>query len=216
MTTDAPARPIIWVLAGASGAGKSSVGGAMIRSRGGDYFDPDEEAARLRATDPTLAAGAADAAAWAVGRALLERAITGRLDFAIETTLGGRTMPRLLRDAATQGCDVNVWFVGLASADLHVARVRARMAGGGHAVDDATIRARYDACRDNLIDLLPFIAELRIFDNSADGDPRAGQAPAPRELAFLRRGRIVRRCDEAATPEWVKPILAAAMYLGGA
>ncbi|MBL8620498.1 MAG: zeta toxin family protein [Myxococcales bacterium] len=209
MANDEP--PILWVLAGASGAGKSSIGGAMIRRRGADYFDPDETAAMLRATG-TLAAQA-DAEAWNIGRALLERAIEQRLDFAIETTLGGRTMPALLREAATRGFVVNVWFVGLASAELHIARVRARAGRGGHDVDDATIRRRWDTCRENLIDLLPFLAEVRIFDNSAHGDPHAGQPPAPRELAYLVRGRIARRCAEVATPAWVKPILAAAMNL---
>jgi predicted ABC-type ATPase len=42
------------VLAGTNGAGKSSVAGALIRSSGGDYFNPDEVAKRLRSTQPGL------------------------------------------------------------------------------------------------------------------------------------------------------------------
>jgi predicted ABC-type ATPase len=40
--------PILFVLAGVNGAGKSSVGGAFLRSRHLDYFNPDEAATRIR------------------------------------------------------------------------------------------------------------------------------------------------------------------------
>ena len=36
--------PRLYALAGVNGAGKSSVGGAMIRASGADYFNPDEAA----------------------------------------------------------------------------------------------------------------------------------------------------------------------------
>ena len=95
--------PRLYVLAGVNGAGKSSVGGAMIRASGADYFNPDEAAQRLIAANPGLDQVKANAAAWHEGRRLLERAIAERKDFAFETTLGGSTMPRLLADAAARG-----------------------------------------------------------------------------------------------------------------
>ena len=60
-------------------------------------------------------------------RLLHQNAIAERLDFAFETTLGGRTITALLDEAASSGAHVHVWYVGLSSADLHVARVRARV-----------------------------------------------------------------------------------------
>lgn len=42
----------IYVLAGTNGAGKSSVGGAMLINQGTVYFNPDEVAARTRAACP--------------------------------------------------------------------------------------------------------------------------------------------------------------------
>lgn len=61
--------PCIWVLAGTNGAGKSSVAGAILRRSGGDYFNPDEVAQRLRSADPLLTQRQANAAAWAAGLA---------------------------------------------------------------------------------------------------------------------------------------------------
>ena len=43
--------PRIYVLAGTNGAGKSSIGGAMIREAGSEYFNPDEAARRIRAAN---------------------------------------------------------------------------------------------------------------------------------------------------------------------
>jgi hypothetical protein len=62
----------------------------MIRERGGEYFNPDEAAKRILAANPGITQDAANSAAWHGGRRLLERAINERLDFALETTLGGR------------------------------------------------------------------------------------------------------------------------------
>jgi len=205
--------PTIWVLAGASGAGKSSIGGAAFRAKGGDYFNPDEVSSLLLTQSPEISKDDADSRAWNEGKRLLTRAIAERLDFVFETTLGGTTMMTLLRQAATLGFDVKVWFVGLASADLHIARVKARVGDGGHDVSEAAIRQRYDRSRENLIAILPFLAELRVIDNSEEGDPQRGVAPKPRQLLHLRRGRIEMRCGSESTPEWVKPILSAAAAL---
>ena len=202
------------MLGGASGAGKSSIGGEMVRAKGADYYNPDEAAAKLRERDPEVSD--ADSRAWNEGIALLDRAIDQRLTFAFETTLGGNTIPRRLQEAAALGIDVKVWFVGLASPDLNIARVRTREASGGHRVDEDTIRKRYDACRSNLITLIPFLAELRVYDNSEEGDPAAGAAPLPRLLLHMVQRKIVSMSAPGETPDWVKPILAAAKNLATA
>ena len=210
--TTAPAR--LYVLAGVNGAGKSSIGGAAIRAAGGNYYNPDEAARELIAANPGLSQTDANAAAWGQGRKLLERAIDQRLDFAFETTLGGTTMPRLLADAATRGIEVYVFYVGLASADAHIERVRQRVRGGGHDIPEDDIRRRYRHGRLNLVQLLPALTELRVYDNSATADPAAGQAPQPVLVLHMQRGCIVGPPDLASTPEWAKPIVAAAVTLG--
>ncbi len=212
---EARAAPCIYVLAGTNGAGKSSIGGAMIRASGAEYFNPDEAARKILAANPGITSEAANGAAWQEGKRLLERAIAERLDFAFETTLGGNTIARLLEDALAAELDVRVWYVGLSSPELHLARVQARVAAGGHNIPEATIRERYDRSRLNLIRLLTRLTELRMFDNSAEGDPKAGVAPAPVLILRTERGRVVHTCELAAAPEWAKPILAAALKSPG-
>ncbi len=205
----------IYVLAGTNGAGKSSIAGAMFRQAGGEYFNPDEAAGLIRARDPGLSQAQANGAAWRAGTRLLERAIAERRVFAFETTLGGRTITASLEGALSAGLEVRVWNIGLSSPELHMARVRARVARGGHDIPEARIRARYDSGRLNLIRLLPKLTELRVYDNSAEADPHAGVAPEPRPIVRMARGKVAWSCQLAETPEWAKPILAAALTRGG-
>ena len=102
-------------------------------------------------------------------------------------------------------------LVGLSSAELHIARVRARVAKGGHDIPEPRIRDRYDRSRLNLIHLMARLTELRVYDNSDEADPGAGAIPKPKLLLHLASGKIVRTCKLAATPGWAKPILAAAL-----
>lgn len=204
-------RPHIFVLAGVNGAGKSSIGGAAIRASGADYYNPDEAARELIARQPGLTLTEANAAAWQTGRMLLERAIHERLDFAFETTLGGNTIPRLLGETAKREIQISVWYVGLKSPQLHIERVAARVRRGGHPIPEETIRRRYERSRLNLIQLLPSLTALRVYDNSDDAEPEAGGMPAPRLVLHLEAGRILGPEDLSQTPAWAKPIVATAL-----
>lgn len=196
-----------------NGAGKSSIAGAVFREFGSDYYNPDEVAHALRATNPALSQADANSEAWRQGVLLLKRAIQERLDFVFETTLGGNTTPRLLAQAASQGIEIYVWYVGLSSPELHIARVQSRVRRGGHDIPMEQIRRRYERSRLNLIALLPRLAALRVFDNSADADPAAGKVPTPRLILHMERITILGPPDLSHTPDWAKPIVAAALRL---
>jgi predicted ABC-type ATPase len=211
MPSRRPSR--IYVLAGVNGAGKSSIAGATFRQKGADYYNPDEAARKLIETNPALAQADANSLAWRAGVRLLERAIEERLDYAFETTLGANTIPRLLAHAAAQGIEIYVWYVGLSSAELHIERVRGRVRRGGHNIPVQDIYRRYEHSRLNLIELLPIVTALRLFDNSVEADPAAGHTPQPALLLHIERGRILNPLDLERTPTWAKPIVAAALKL---
>lgn len=213
MAGKSPGGGRIYVLAGTNGAGKSSLAGATFRERGADYFNPDEAARRLLAANPGIVLAQANSLAWHQGRRLLEEAVRDGKTYAFETTLGGTTIPRLLHQALDRGIPVRVWYAGLESPELHIARVRARVAKGGHDIAEATIRARYVASRKNLVDLVPRLTELRLFDNSVERDPAAGATPEPRLILHMRAGEIHEMCEMRAVPVWAKPIVASALRL---
>lgn len=209
------ARPFIFVLAGVNGAGKSSVGGAMLQEHGLDWFNPDTYA-RALVRELGLDMGLANARAWQHGRALLEAAIGNRANFAFETTLGGATISRLLAQAAETHAVVML-YCGLVSPELHIARVAQRVARGGHDISTDKIRERWSTSRVNLIKLLPKLARLQVFDNSvsvASGE----DIPDPLLLLEIQGGRLIvpglrDAAALAAVPAWARPILEAAIQL---
>jgi predicted ABC-type ATPase len=206
---DAAAR--LYVLAGTNGAGKSSIAGAMVRERGGDYFNPDEAARVLREANPKLSQTQANSAAWHQGQRLLQRAIAQRLDFAFETTLGGATVAQRLAQAARDGIELHIWYAGLDSPERHLQRIRERVGRGGHDIPEPDVRRRFDASRLHLVQLLPLASTVRVYDNSHEAVPSKGAAPKPWLVLHWERGRIVGPKDLSDTPSWAKPIVAAAL-----
>ena len=206
-------RPVIHVLAGVNGAGKSSIGGSVLRSLGLEWFNPDafaREALEHLGCDQATA----NAHAWTEGQRRLQRALAQGTSFAFETTLGGRTVPARLREASATH-DVLLWFVGLDTVDRHLARVRLRVSKGGHDIPAAKIRERFARAPVNLIALLPHVARLQVHDNSADAAP-GDPIPDPRLVLDVRNGRA--RYPDAAslsalrqTPAWARPIVEAAL-----
>ena len=203
--------PRIYVLAGTNGAGKSSIAGAMLIEQGVEYFNPDEAAELIRSANPGITLEESQSVAWDEGRRLLGRAIDERLDYAFETTLGGRTIPALLEKAMEAGIEVRVWYVGLTNAELHIARVQARVRRGGHDIPEERIRQRYARSLLNLIQLMPKLTELRVYDNSVEADPHTGATPEPRLIVHLNCGKLLTVCELASTPEWAKPIVLRAL-----
>lgn len=87
-----PSRPVLYVLAGVNGAGKSSVGGQLLKAAGLDWFNPDSFARELLGLTGCNQ-HEANAAAWQEGMRRLDAALAQGTHFAFETTLGGRSVP---------------------------------------------------------------------------------------------------------------------------
>ena len=203
----------ITVLAGTNGAGKSSIAGQALRQAGGAYFNPDEATRQILAANPGLTEDAANALAWQESVQRLRAAIADHSDYTFETTLGGQTVTGLLLEAAAAGHELMIWYCGLDSPERHLARVAARVAGGGHDIPEAKVRTRYQASRANLIRLMPHVTMLRVYDNSIEADPATGQRPAPELVLEVKGGTLgypKSAVELATTPPWAKPLVARA------
>jgi hypothetical protein len=61
----------------------------------------------------------------------------------------------------------------------------------------------------NLIELLPYLSELYVLDNSVEVGVDGADAPEPILIVHMADRKIGECCDVTEVPEWVKPI-----YLG--
>ena len=206
-------RPVLYVLAGVNGAGKSSIGGYLLEREGLTWYNPDAFARELRAATG-CDQETANAHAWQESVRRLDQAIADGTNYAFETTLGGHTVVSKILDA-TRTHDVLIWFCGLSTPEQHIARVKARVAAGGHDIPEAKIRERYPRALLNLIDLMPHLAYLQVYDNSAEADAD-GTVPDPLLVLEIENGQVVRPAHDdlkalQRAPDWAKPLLEAAL-----
>lgn len=199
----------ILVAAGTNGAGKSTIVGEFLAAKGGAYFNPDLVAREL--IQKGVPTEQANASAWKLGFNALQRVIDNNEDFSFETTLGGNTIARELRQAIKAGLKIYIWYVGLASPGLHITRVRARVGRGGHEIPEAKIRERYPKSLANLVSFIGVATEVHVFDNSAES---AAGLPQTMRVFRMRGERIIEPDLETLmtqTPSWAKPVVAAAV-----
>lgn len=180
--------PHIVVLAGPNGSGKSTAAPGLLKGALGvaEFINADVIARGLSAFNP------ADAALLA-GRAMLERAAAlaeRRVSFAFETTLASRSLLRRIEEWRDQfGYRLHIVFLWLPGPDAAIARVRARVALGGHGVPETTITRRYWRGLSNFFLLYRDLATTwRVYDNSGR---------RPRLVAAGRSGRSARVRDPA-------------------
>jgi predicted ABC-type ATPase len=210
-------RPVLYVLAGVNGAGKSSIGGYLLERAGLTWFNPDTFARELIAATG-CDQETANLHAWEESIRRLDDAVAKGLNHAFETTLGGTTVTAKILEA-TKTHDVLVWFCGLASPELHIARVRARVAVGGHDIPEARIRKRYPRAQLNLVSLMPHASYIQVYDNSTEA-AADGTVPDPVLVLDMESGRVTRPAPDdldalQLAPEWARPLLEAALR-GGA
>lgn len=186
-------RPILQIFAGPNGSGKSTItAGFPVVGR---YVNADE-IQRLLGCSALEAAENAEK----TRRALL----AAGQDLTYETVFSTRRHLDFLRAARDAGYATFCVYVLTRDPEINFARVRARVARGGHDVPPEKIRSRFWRAMALIPELCAGCDRVLIFDNSrdrADGGPallaevRAGQAtihPAPgwtqAEIAALLRG----------------------------
>ena len=61
--------------------------------------------------------------------------------------------------------------------------------------------------------LLPDLTALQVYDNSMEADPAYGKPPRPKLVLHMEHGIVAGPADLSRTPDWAKPIVAAALKL---
>ena len=162
-----PARRVV-VLCGCNGAGKTTVSRVLLADTLGilTFVNADQIAQGLSGFDP-------ESVTVEASRIMLERLRdlgNQGASFAFETTLSGRTYAAFLRQLRQVGYRVELFYFWLASVELSIQRVAARVASGGHDVPVATLRQRYPRSVRNFLTLYrPLADHWEIYDNSEMG-----------------------------------------------
>jgi len=200
-------RPNLYILAGVNGAGKSSVGGHVLSMLGLPWYNPDTFA-RVLVAECGMSQQEANIEAWTEGMVQLDEAVRTRTPFAFETTLGGTTVCEKIK-AAAQTHNIRIWYCGLQSPEMHLARVQLRVSQGGHDIPKEKILERWQTSRANLIALLPFLTELSLFDNSAEVAVKQA-IKNPIKIVHLRDGKLLHpktTAELTQTPDWAQAIV---------
>jgi predicted ABC-type ATPase len=183
--------PTFTLVAGPNGSGKSTLTGAVTFEGSCNVVDAD---AIARGLDPELPARAAFAAARQTilrCRTLLDK----RESFTLESTLAGHGALSLMRGAKNAGYRTLLVYVALRDPELHIERVRLRVAQGGHDIPDADIRRRYARSLFNASEAMRLADEVLVLDNSG---------PQPESMMRLRNGQIFWRAS--SLPLWVQKL----------
>ena len=157
--------PVLTILAGSNGCGKSTLtSGAKEEFQQDPILDPD---AFAKSIHDKLPGADSDIES---GKRVLRRAeqlIEGGQSFTVETTLSGSTYLRMAARARSAGFLIAVIFVGTSSVEINIERVTARVAKGGHDVPEEDQRRRYPRTLVNMKRLLPLADLVVILDNSS-------------------------------------------------
>jgi predicted ABC-type ATPase len=157
--------PRALIIAGPNGAGKTTFAREFLPQEGRclNFINADLIAAGLAPFSPDSASlQAAKLLAQAI-----DTAVAARHDFAVETTLSGRSYLGLIRAWRGAGYRVGLVFLRLPSADLAVERIRLRVQQGGHDIPEDVIRRRFAQGWANFQSLYrPLVDAWRLYDAS--------------------------------------------------
>jgi predicted ABC-type ATPase len=171
--------PTCWIIAGPNGAGKTTF--AL------EYLPQVAQCSRFVNAD-LIAAGlsplAPERELLAASRLFLseiETCIAQREDFALETTLAGRSYLKLISRLQADGWRVELIYLALPSMEMSKLRVAERVAHGGHNIPVADIERRFARSLGNLLNSFSTqVDACRCFMNS-DASP---------ELVFEQQGEV--------------------------
>ena len=163
-------RPFYVVFAGVNGAGKSTLYRSglwrspdmprsmervnpdeIVRELGGDWRNPSDQ--------------------WTAGKAALARVdelLDRRVSFNQETTLSGRLSLKTIERAHGLGYRVHLFYVGVRSADIALDRIAHRVTTGGHDIDPAAVRRRFQSSLKALSHALDLCESVTVFDNTRE------------------------------------------------
>lgn len=157
-------QKVLHIIAGPNGAGKTTLSRMLLKK---------QPAIRLINADLIahgLNLSSRAGAEIEAGRLMLSaisKAIAEGESFGFETTLSGRVWQRYIAQAKSSDYRVVIIFANVDRVEICLERIAMRVSNGGHHVDEATVRRRFNRSREMFHQVYSNISdEWFIFDNS--------------------------------------------------
>ncbi len=156
------------IFAGANGSGKTTATRFLLPKLGIDIFvNADDMAQGLSRFNPS-------GQALAAGRLVLDRIaklIKSDENFAIETTLAGQTLRKLLQNARDKNYKIEMHYIYCNDIRVNLSRIKFRVEQGGHHVPAEDVKRRYWRSLKNFLTYQKVCDTIVLYDTT-DGIPQ--------------------------------------------
>ena len=164
------------VIAGPNGSGKTTFARDFLQHEAGvvHFVNADLIAAGLSPFHPDLA----KVAAGKLFLRELDRFADTMTDFAFETTLSGKGYRARFIQLRNVGYRIEIVYLRLASPQLAIKRIAARVRHGGHDIPKEDVLRRFDRSWENFQTVYrPLADSWTVYDNSGDQPVLQAQGP---------------------------------------
>lgn len=166
-STTAP-QPVLIVIAGANGAGKTSLTQEILHHqwiKDCVYVNPDEIAEHRFGNwnSPEAVLKAAQHA-----EAIREECLQAKRSLAFETVFSAEDKLLFVRRARSLGFFVRLFYIGTDDPAINAARITNRVREGGHDVPITKIISRFDKSLRNLREAITEVERAYVYDNSVE------------------------------------------------
>lgn len=192
-------RPILIVIAGPNGSGKTSVTSRLLKHEWMEdsvYINPDNIAKDIFGdwnSKETVLKAANYCAEWR------ERCLEEKKSLIFETVMSADDKVDYIIRAKKAGFFIRIFFIATESPIINAARIASRVMKGGHDVPITKIISRYRKSIYNCIKVSTIVDRLYVYDNSVDGE----EAKLQFRLVNGKMGKMY----VTDLPEWAQAIL---------
>jgi len=160
----------VYIIAGPNGSGKTTFAKTFLPeyAKCDRFINADLIAQGLSPFSPTQVAIKS-------GKLVLEQIkeyAENGVDFGFETTMSGVTYLKYFRALKEKGYKINIFFLWIPDSQLAVARVKDRVAKGGHNVPAEDIKRRFKRSIDKFFKEYRLLADKWILFNNAETVPK--------------------------------------------
>lgn len=162
--------PELMIFAGCNGAGKTTAAKVFLPqfTHIQEFINADNIASGLSPFNP-------ESVAIDAGRYLIDRfdlLVSKKLNFAIETTLAGKSYIKRLHTVKASGYKIILFYFYISEVSIAKERILKRVQSGGHYISDSTVERRFTKSIENFKNIYKNLADEWYLYNNDSGSPQ--------------------------------------------